>query len=81
MKDYVASTYGDRIAEIYDDLYGGAFDVEATVELLATLAGAGPVLELAIGTRGAAARGTRDRRSRHRRLGLDGRQDAGEARW
>jgi SAM-dependent methyltransferase len=50
MEDYDHATYGDRIAEIYDDLYGQAFDVDATVETLTTLAGAGPALELAIGT-------------------------------
>lgn len=50
MSDYTTSTYGDRIAEVYDELYGGMFDVEATVALLAELAGGGPALELGIGT-------------------------------
>ena len=49
MKDYEAETYGDRIAEVYDALYSG-LDTEGAVETLAELAGAGPVLELAIGT-------------------------------
>ncbi len=50
MQGYEPSSYGDRIADIYDDLYGSLFDVEATVSLLAELAGDGPALELAIGT-------------------------------
>ena len=50
MKDYEAHTYGDRIAGVYDELYGTLFDVDATVALLAELAGDGPALELAIGT-------------------------------
>jgi SAM-dependent methyltransferase len=50
MEGYEAATYGDRIADVYDDFVGGLFDVEATVDFLADLAGGGPVLELAIGT-------------------------------
>ena len=50
MEDYEAHTYGDRIAGIYDELYGTLFDVDATVALLAELSGDGPVLELAVGT-------------------------------
>ena len=52
MEDYGPETYGDRIAEVYDEWYGGApfLETEASVELLADLAGDGPVLELAIGT-------------------------------
>ena len=50
MKNYDAATYGDRIAPIYDDLYDELFDVDATVALLADLAGGRPALELAIGT-------------------------------
>jgi SAM-dependent methyltransferase len=49
VKDYDAATYGDRIADVYDDLYTG-LDTEGAVETLAELAGNGPVLELAIGT-------------------------------
>lgn len=42
------STYGDRIADVYDDWYADATDVEGTVE---TVARYGPrVLELGIGT-------------------------------
>src|SRR5215471_6365104 len=50
--DYQAETYGDRIADVYDDWYADApfLDTEASVDLLAELAGDGPVLELAIGT-------------------------------
>ena len=50
MAEYEAGTYGDRIAEIYDALYEGRLDTDGAVELLAGLAGAGPVLELGIGT-------------------------------
>jgi SAM-dependent methyltransferase len=47
---YGAATYGDRIAEIYDDLYQFPTQTAAAVDLLAELAGAGPALELGIGT-------------------------------
>lgn len=52
MDRYDASTYGDRIAGVYDDWYEDAafLETDATVEALAELAGDGPVLELAIGT-------------------------------
>jgi SAM-dependent methyltransferase len=50
MEGYGPATYGDRIADLYDSLYGEAFDVDATVETLADLARGGRVLELAIGT-------------------------------
>jgi SAM-dependent methyltransferase len=50
MQGYDATTYGERIADIYDELYEGMLDTESTVEFLADLAGEGPVLELAIGT-------------------------------
>ena len=49
MQDYEASTYGEHIAEVYDEWYTG-LDTEAAAECLATLAGRGPVLELAVGT-------------------------------
>jgi SAM-dependent methyltransferase len=44
--------YGDRIAEIYDERYADKFADEtvATVAFLKELAGAGPALELGIGT-------------------------------
>jgi SAM-dependent methyltransferase len=47
--EYGPSTYGDRIADIYDDSYP-ELPTEQTVDFLAELAGPGPVLELAIGT-------------------------------
>jgi SAM-dependent methyltransferase len=50
VEGYGAATYGDRIAGIYDDLYGELFDVDATVATLAELASGRPALELAIGT-------------------------------
>lgn len=49
MNDWEASTYGDMIADKYDEWYS-SFDVEAAADCLAELAGTGPVLELAIGT-------------------------------
>ena len=50
MEGYGPNTYGDRHAEVYDDLYERAFDVVGAVEMLARLAGEGRALELAIGT-------------------------------
>ncbi len=51
MEGYEASTYGERIADTYDEQPGHlALDTEATVDVLADLAGDGPVLELGIGT-------------------------------
>jgi len=47
---YGTATYGDRIADIYDDLYQFPTQTEAAVDLLAELAGGGPALELGIGT-------------------------------
>jgi SAM-dependent methyltransferase len=48
MKEYEASTYGDRIADVYDDWYAG--HDPAAVSLLAELARDGRALELGIGT-------------------------------
>ncbi len=52
MKEYGPETYGDRIADVYDEWYADApfLETEATADLLAELAGPGPALELAIGT-------------------------------
>jgi SAM-dependent methyltransferase len=50
MEGYEPATYGDRIADVYDSLYGDTLDTESAVETLAELARGGPVLELAIGT-------------------------------
>lgn len=48
MNTYDETTYGQRIAEIYDELYSD-YD-PAAIDLLAELAGDGPALELGIGT-------------------------------
>jgi SAM-dependent methyltransferase len=52
MQEHDAATYGEHIAEVYDELYLGYVraGTDAAVECLATLAGKGPVLELGIGT-------------------------------
>jgi SAM-dependent methyltransferase len=50
MEGYGPATYGDRIADTYDELYAETLDTDRAVEALAELAGGGPVLELAIGT-------------------------------
>jgi SAM-dependent methyltransferase len=50
MEGYGPETYGERIAEVYDELFHPPTSTEDTVEFLAGLAGGGPVLELAIGT-------------------------------
>ena len=51
MSDYDARTYGDRIAERYDETFPHAWlQTEASIERLAELAGPGPILELGIGT-------------------------------
>jgi SAM-dependent methyltransferase len=50
MEGYEAPTYGERIADVYDELYGTMFDVQGCVDFLAELAGDGAALELAIGT-------------------------------
>jgi SAM-dependent methyltransferase len=53
VKDYRPETFGERMAEVYDDWYGTRLAEAATpaaVELLADLAAGGRVLELAIGT-------------------------------
>jgi SAM-dependent methyltransferase len=50
MEGYEAATYGDRVADIYDRLFGDLPDTVDCVERLVELAGAGPALELGIGT-------------------------------
>src|SRR5436190_10645467 len=50
---YKPSTYGDRIADVYDEMYSHvpyAGDVSVTVAFLVSIADGGPVLELGIGT-------------------------------
>jgi hypothetical protein len=49
MENYDASTYGDRIAGLYDSLYS-EFDPRPAVATLASLVGDGGALELGIGT-------------------------------
>jgi SAM-dependent methyltransferase len=48
--EYDESTYGERIAEVYDELYETLFDTEGAVEFLAALAKGERALELGIGT-------------------------------
>lgn len=48
MKDYIASTYGDHLADVYDQWFGAVED--AAIEVLAELARGGRALELGIGT-------------------------------
>lgn len=50
MDRYDPADYGEHIAAVYDDLFGGLIDTDQAVETLAGLAGDGPVLELGIGT-------------------------------
>jgi SAM-dependent methyltransferase len=50
MDGYDAATYGDRIADVYDDLYPPGPGVDDAVALLADLAASGAVLELGVGT-------------------------------
>ena len=47
---YDSATYGDRIADAYDELPTHPDDADAAVTYLAQLAGNGPALELGIGT-------------------------------
>lgn len=49
-RPYDVSTYGERIADIYDDLPRLPANTERAVEFLAAVAGRGPILELGIGT-------------------------------
>ncbi|HEU4354108.1 MAG TPA: class I SAM-dependent methyltransferase [Actinomycetota bacterium] len=51
MDDWGASTYGDRVADVSDEMVlEMGLDTEGTVGFLAERAGRGPALELAIGT-------------------------------
>ena len=51
MQEHDPSTYGDRIADIYDDFYPTrSRHDERAIDVLAELAGGGRVLELGIGT-------------------------------
>jgi SAM-dependent methyltransferase len=48
--DYDASTYGDRMADVYDEWFAVPTDAGDAVALLSDLGGSGPLLELGIGT-------------------------------
>jgi SAM-dependent methyltransferase len=51
MSDHEARTYGDRIADVYDEWFPHALlQTDASIERLVELAGRGPLLELGIGT-------------------------------
>jgi SAM-dependent methyltransferase len=52
MEGYRPETYGERIADVYDNLFAGVSDVPATVAFLDGLVSTRParVLELAVGT-------------------------------
>jgi SAM-dependent methyltransferase len=51
MDDYDAATYGEAVAGVYDEWFGGSpEEAEQTAAFLAERAGSGPVLELGIGT-------------------------------
>ncbi len=50
MDGFGPATYGDRIADLYDEWHEGIGDTDQTVEFLAALADGGPVLELGVGT-------------------------------
>jgi SAM-dependent methyltransferase len=50
MERYGPETYGEQVADLYDDWFGDHPDTQAAVERLAELAGPGPVLELGVGT-------------------------------
>jgi len=50
MDEYTAATYGDRMADVYDDFPYQPVDVEARMDVLEELAAGGRALELGIGT-------------------------------
>ena len=82
MNDYTAATYGDKIADVYDEMYPLRADVGATVDALAKLAGDRPALETRHrhGQGRVTPCGARRRSSRHRRLRIYRRPDARQAR-
>ena len=45
-----AASYGARLADRYDDIYGGVFDTDGAVDFLAKLASGGRILEFGVGT-------------------------------
>ena len=50
MRGYDEKSYGDAFADVYDDWYTGISDTAGTVGRLCELIGAGPALELGVGT-------------------------------
>jgi hypothetical protein len=49
VREFDAASYGDGMADVYDQWYAD-LEVDAPVAALADLAGTGPVLELGVGT-------------------------------
>lgn len=50
MRGYDDTSYGEAMADVYDEWYADLDDVDAVVATLLDLAGNGPVLELGVGT-------------------------------
>jgi hypothetical protein len=50
IQGYDITTYGERMAEVYDQWPGVPQNTDAIVAALTRLAGSGPILELGIGT-------------------------------
>ena len=50
MDEYGPDTYGEQIADVYDELYDELFDKHAAAEFLSERARGGPALELGMGT-------------------------------
>jgi SAM-dependent methyltransferase len=50
MQGYRPESYGERVADLYDEWYADLPETDECVERLAELARAGPVLELGVGT-------------------------------
>jgi SAM-dependent methyltransferase len=50
MPEYDSSTYGERIADVYDEIASSATSAEDAVEFLASVAGQRRILELGVGT-------------------------------
>lgn len=50
MERFRADTYGESFAEVYDEWYQDVSDAEAVAAFVVARAGAGPVLELGVGT-------------------------------
>ncbi|MEZ5412212.1 MAG: class I SAM-dependent methyltransferase, partial [Acidimicrobiales bacterium] len=50
MERFRPDTYGESFAEVYDEWYQGVSDAEAVAAFVDARAGAGPVLELGVGT-------------------------------